>query len=89
MDKLDYLIIALDTPEKLAEVKALPNCTNETRYGQTTSLYSISLDTHYIRGRQFESSDRMFIPSIHDIPKVTLLHSLGLSKAEILELLNG
>ncbi len=88
MDKLDYLIIALDTPEKLAEVKALPNCNQYTEYGQTTSLYGILGDTHWLRGRQFESNDRMFIPSIHDIPKVKLLHSLGLSKAEIKELLN-
>lgn len=88
MDKLDYLIIALDTPEKLAEVKVLPNCNPNISYGQKTSLYSISTDTHFLRGRLDDSYDRMFIPSIHDIPKVKLLHSLGLSKAEIKELLN-
>ena len=88
MDKLDYLIINLDTPEKLAQVLALPNCDRETKYGQRESLYSLQSDTHYLRGKQFAGYDRIVIPSIEDIPRVKLLHSLGLSKEEIVEIIN-
>ena len=89
MDKLDYLIINLDTPEKLNQVRNLPNCNPDTSYGLSQSLYSISHDLHHLRsGMRDNDYDRMFIPSIVDIPRVKLLLSLGLNKEEVQEILN-
>ena len=88
MSRIAYLIINLDTSEKLAQVEALSNCNKESRYGREQSLYSIRYDTHYLRRNEIDNSDRITIPSIEDIPRVKLLLSLGLSKEEILEILN-
>lgn len=85
---IDYLIIPLDSKEKVARVKALPNCNRQNQFGQKQSLYSIQHDTHHLRKGMREAGDRMYIPTIEDIPKVKLLLSLGLSKEEIQEILN-